>query len=177
MMVDIEEPGDDATVSTFDQACAVEHAGLLRFAYLLCGHAEQAEDLVAESLARVYPRWQSGRVASLGPYTRRVMVNQLNSGLRRRLLERRTSERRTGDERGQRAFEETVADHDQLRRALLGLPPKQRAAVVLRYFEDMREIEVAAVLGTSVGTVKGYVSRGLDRLRAQMGQDAGMEER
>jgi RNA polymerase sigma factor (sigma-70 family) len=93
------------------------------------------------------------------------MVNRLNSGLRRRLLERRDAERQRGDGRGERPFDETVADHDQLRVALLGLPPRQRAAIVLRYFEDLREIEVAAVLGTSVGTVKAYVSRGLDRLR------------
>lgn len=169
MVMTATKPETERPLS-FEEACVAEHASLLRFGYLLCGHTEKAEDLVAESLARVYPHWQAGRVASLGPYTRRVMVNQLNSGLRRRLLERREAARHDGSDRGPRAFDDTVADRDQLRTALLLLPPRQRAAIVLRYFEDLREIEVAAVLGTSVGTVKSYVSRGLDRLRISMGE-------
>ena len=164
-MVVTEAPATASGPPGFAEACAAEHAGLLRFGYLLCGDVTAAEDLLAEALARVYPQWQAGKVLSLGPYARRAMVNSLNGGLRRRLLERRHAARATGDQRGGRAFDDALADHDQLRRALLQLPPRQRAAIVLRYFEDLREIEVAAVLGTSVGTVKASVSRGLDRLR------------
>lgn len=156
----------------FGAACEAEHASLLRFGYLLTGDPQQAEDLVADSLARVLPKWQTGRVASLGPYTRRAMVNGLRGGLRRRYLERREAAKVSGDARGARAFDDTLVDRDQLHRALLRLPPRQRAAVVLRYVEDLRELEVAGLLGISVGTVKSSVSRGLDRLRAVLEEEA-----
>ena len=142
-----------------------------QLAFVLCGDASLAEDATAEAFAGVYRRWSASRPADPGAYLRRAVVNQLHGRFRRLRLERANAARRSGDDRGSRTFEDWSADHDELCRALLTLPPRQRAAVVLRYFEDLPETEVADVLGTSVGTVKGYVSRGLDRLRQELDEE------
>lgn len=160
--------GRDAT-DEFASVYAAHRVRAVRLAYLLTGDPEQAEDLVSEAFARVYPRWRQGRVADVGPYLRRAVVNQANSRLRRRYLERRESVRRAGDDRGVRRVDEHTADHDAVWGALLRLPARQRAAVVLRYYEDLSEAETAEALGVGVGTVKSQVSRGLDRLRELLG--------
>lgn len=132
---------------------------------LLTGDPDQAEDVVAEALAKVYVRWQKGDVRQVGPYLRRAVTNEANSRLRRRHLERREAERRSGDDRGVRAVDDGAADRDEVWQAIQRLPDRQRQAVVLRYYEDLSEAETAEILGTSVGTVKSQVSRGRARLQ------------
>ena len=162
-----------ADAPTFEAEARASHDALLRLAYLLSGDQRVAEEAVAEALARVYGQWQRGKVADFGPYARRAVVNQLRGGFRRRILERREEARRRGDDRGGRALDDQVADREALKAALLRLPPRQRAAVVLRYYEDLSEAQAAEVLGTSVGTVKSQVSRGLDRLRTMLDEERG----
>ena len=142
--------------------------GLYRLAWLLSGDAGRAEDAVAEAFAKVWPRWHTGRIDNGPAYLRRTMLNELQRGRRRWLLERRVGDRRSGDDRGALHLAEQVTDRDSVWRALLGLPTHQRAAIVLRYYEDLTEAETAMVLGTTVGTVKSRVGRGLARLRLSL---------
>src|SRR5579863_9747684 len=137
---------------------------LLHSAYLLTGNLPDAEDLVQSALAKTYQAWD--RIEDRGAldgYVRRAMVNTHISWWRRRRLEEFPT-----DEIPDRA----VADHsghsdlqDTLRRAVGRLPQRMRAAVVLRFYEDMTEAEVADVLGVSLGTVKSTVSRAVAKLR------------
>ena len=161
---------DSADAEDFAVVFNVHHRAVYQLAFVLCGDRTLAEEATAEAFARVYRRWTRRRPDDPGAYLRRAVVNQIRGRFRRLRVERASTDRRNGDDRGDRAFEDWSADHDELCRALLLLPPRQRAAVVLRYFEDLPEADVAEVLGTSVGTVKGYVSRGLDRLRQELGE-------
>jgi RNA polymerase sigma-70 factor (sigma-E family) len=137
---------------------------LLRTAYLLTGNRADAEDLVQAALAKTYLAWD--RIEdrrALDGYVRKAMVNTHISWWRRRRLEEYPTDE---------IPDQVVADHsgtsdlqDSLRRAVDRLPERMRAAVVLRYFEDMTEAEVADVLGVSLGTVKSTVSRAVAKLR------------
>jgi len=137
---------------------------LLRSAYLLTGNQADAEDLVQSALAKTYQAWD--RIEdrnALDGYVRRAIVNTHISWWRRR----RVDEYPTDE-----IPDQPVADssgnselHDTLRRAINRLPQRMRTAVVLRYFEDMSEAEVADVLGVSQGTVKSTVSRAVAKLR------------
>jgi RNA polymerase sigma-70 factor (sigma-E family) len=136
---------------------------LLRTAYLLVGDRALAEDLVQSALAKAYRHW--GRVTAAGnpeAYVRRIMVNERRSWWRRnpgREVVGAVPERSGPDEPG------ALVERDAVWRAVLGLPPRTRAVLVLRYWEDLSEAETATVLGCSVGTVKSQASRGLRRLQ------------
>jgi RNA polymerase sigma-70 factor (sigma-E family) len=144
---------------------------LLRGAVLLVGDRGAAEDPVQSALERTYRHWP--RVASGNPeaYVRRAIVNAAVSRWRRRRIHEQpldTDGAGPGADRGVAP----IADHaervglrDQLVRALLTLPARQRAVLVLRYLDDLTEAETADVLGCSVGSVKSQASRGLARLR------------
>ena len=138
---------------------------LLRTAYLLTGHRADAEDLLQTTLAKAYLAWDRIRERdAVDGYVRRVLVNTHTSFWRRRKVDERPT-----DVLPERAGRDDTADsdlHDALWTALAGLPKRQRAAVVLRYYEDLSEAATAEVLGVSVGTVKSTTSRALSRLRA-----------
>ncbi|HEX9537062.1 MAG TPA: SigE family RNA polymerase sigma factor [Streptosporangiaceae bacterium] len=160
------EPGQGpgAGDPSFREYVATRSASLLRMAYLLTHNRADAEDLVQAALAKAYQAWD--RIEDRGAvdgYVRRAMVNTHISWWRRRRVE----EYPTDD-----IPEQAVADHagdselqDALRRAIERLPRRMRAAVVLRYYEDMSEAEIADVLGVSQGTVKSTVSRAVAKLR------------
>jgi RNA polymerase sigma-70 factor (sigma-E family) len=149
-----------ATPEGFAEFVAARQAALLRTAYLLTGHAQDAEDLVQTTLVKVVPQWR--RISdNPEPYVRRVMVNENVSRWRRR----RWREESTGVVPDRLA---DAADHDELlavRSALAGLAPRQRAVLVLRYYEGLSEAEIAAALGIAPGTVKSHARDGLARLR------------
>ena len=170
-MLLLEEGERADEIDEFSALFAAHQRSVYQLAFLLCGDRSLAEEATAEVFAKVYRRWDRARPDDPGAYLRRAVVNQVRGRFRRLRLERANSDRRSGDDRGARPFEDWSADRDELRRALMVLPPKQRAAIVLRYFEDLPEAEVADVLGISVGTVKGYVSRGLDRLRQLLDEE------
>ncbi|HUD39891.1 MAG TPA: SigE family RNA polymerase sigma factor [Streptosporangiaceae bacterium] len=137
---------------------------LLHSAYLLTGNVADAEDLVQSALAKTYQAWD--RIEdrnALDGYVRRAMVNTHISWWRRRKVD----EYPTDDIPDQPVADSSVSsdEHDALRRAIERLPQRMRAAVVLRFFEDMTEAEVADVLGISLGTVKSTVSRAVAKLR------------
>jgi RNA polymerase sigma-70 factor (sigma-E family) len=147
------------------------HADVVRLAYLLCGDHERAEDLVADVFTKLYRRLQRGSVDNVRAYLRRSVVNQVNSSFRRLALERREAARRRGDDRGVRAHADDVAERAAMLAALDRLPPRQRTAVVLRFYEDLSEREAAAVMGCSAGTVKSSLSRGLAKLRVLVSEE------
>lgn len=166
-VVTVARKGTDA--DTFAAVFNAHHRDAVRLAYLLVSDAHQAEDIVSEAFAKVYVRWRRGSVRDVGGYLRRAVVNEANSKLRRRYLERRVGEGRSGDDRGVRLVDEDAADRDEVWQGIERLPARQRAAVVLRYYEDLSEAETAEVLGCSVGTVKSQTSRGLARLQELLG--------
>jgi RNA polymerase sigma-70 factor (sigma-E family) len=133
---------------------------LTQLAFCLCRDKTKAEDITAEAFARVWVRWQDGKVEELGPYLRRAVVNLCKKSWRRELVARRSE--------AQLATvlprEPATGDLD-LVDAVLRLPGPQRAVIVLRYFEELSEKSVAELLGVSAGTVKSRTSRALAALR------------
>lgn len=144
---------------------ARSHA-LLRSAYLLTGDQHLAEDLVQEALARTHRAWLGLRqTGNAEAYARRIMYHlQVSTWRRRKVAEQLSgdipepTERNTDDT-------ESITLRMTVERALRSLSPKQRAVVVLRYFDDHTEAETAELLGVSVGTVKTQTGRALERLR------------
>jgi RNA polymerase sigma-70 factor (sigma-E family) len=138
---------------------------LLRTAYLLTGNLADAEDLVQSALAKTYQAWH--RIedrAAIDGYVRRAIVNTHISWWRRRKVDEFPT-----DEIPDQPIADTSGDselHDVLQRAIDRLPQRMRAAVVLRFFEDMTEAEIAEALGVSQGTVKSTLSRAVAKLRA-----------
>ncbi len=157
-------PGDTVQAS-FREFVESRRRSLLRSAYLLTGNLADAEDLVQSALAKTYQAWDriEDRKA-LDGYVRRAMVNTHISWWRRRKVD----EYPTDDIPDQPVADWSASSdtYDSLRRAIDRLPQRMRAAVVLRFFEDMTETEVADVLGVSQGTVKSTVSRAVAKLRA-----------
>lgn len=162
----------DTSGDAFARAVARHHEALARFAYVLCGNATQAEDIVAETYARVWRRWRRGHVDNLFAYLRRTVANQAYGQHRRRRLERR-EERRPPPPPADGQFEAQVDDRDTLWTALARLPPPLRVVVVLRIVEDLSEAETAAMLELPPGTVKSRLSRALSILRTEVGDDRG----
>ena len=137
---------------------------LLRAATRLTSDRTEAEDLLQAALAKTFLAWD--RIedrAAVDGYVRRAMVNTQISWWRRRKLEvyptDRLPDRPVDDHAGRSETRDAVT------RALLKLPERQRLAVMLRYYEDMSEREIAEALGVSVGTVKSTVSRAMTKLR------------
>lgn len=157
------------TGESFAAVFNAHHRRAVRLAFLLTSDVHQAEDIAAEAFAKVYVRWSRGEIHDVGAYVRRAVVNEANSKLRRRYVERREASRRSADDRGERTIEDTAVDRDQVWDAIQRLPSRQRQAVVLRYYEDLPEQETAELLGCSVGTVKSQVSRALGRLELLLG--------
>lgn len=128
---------------------------MVRLAYLLTGSNERAEEIVQEAFIRVRHR---SEVENLGSYLRAAVVNRCRDHHRHVGVERRVAIRLARDE--------AVTDQiDDLRDALAGLPPRQRAVIVLRYYEGLSEAEIAELLGCRPGTVKSLAHRGLAALR------------
>jgi RNA polymerase sigma-70 factor (sigma-E family) len=145
---------------------------LLRIAYLLTRNEADAEDLVQSALAKTY--LAAGRIedrSALDGYVRRAIVNtHISWWRRRRVVELPTDE----------LPDEAVADHAvtsdlqaTIRRAVDRLPGRMRAAIMLRYYDDMTEAEVAELLGVSLGTVKSTVARAVAKLRIDADLQSG----
>lgn len=155
-----EEPTTDAAYIAFVERSWDHH---LRVARLLTGDPYRAEELLQDCLVKLYPKWR--RVARRGDpqaYLRRMLANGNISWWRRRRREDLVAD--SPDRADPHAV--PTEPYEELRRALLTLPRKQRAIVVLRHYADLSEKDVAATLGCSVGTVKSQNSRALARLRA-----------
>lgn len=142
-------------------------SSLLGTAYLLTGDHGRAEDLLQSTLLKAYKHWK--RVTSTGSpdaYVRRILINEQLSWWRRRRIEPVSIPTYHDSVAGTTADTSVdLVERDRMWRALLQLPPRTRAVIVLRYREDMSEAATAELLGCSVGTVKSLCSRGLARMR------------
>ena len=151
-------PSDDE--QGFEEFVLARRGALLRTAYLLTGSHADAEDLVQATLLKVVPRW--ARIADRPePYVRQVLARESIS----RWRSRRWRERYVGTVPERAVASAGSEDRLTLRQALMSLPPRQRAVIVLRYYEDLTEKETAAQLGIAVGTVKSQARDALEGLR------------
>jgi RNA polymerase sigma-70 factor (sigma-E family) len=143
-----------------------------RLAFLLTGDGARAEDLVQEAFVRVVGRFGHLRVPdAFEAYLRRTIVNLHTSTLRRARLERAWLERERGAATPAMDLMPDVGAREELWRAVLELPPRQRAAVVLRFYEDLAERETAEVLRCSRAAAKALVARAMETLRARVGSE------
>jgi RNA polymerase sigma-70 factor (sigma-E family) len=157
---------------TFEEYVTLRGPALVRFARLLARDGELGEDLAQEVLARAYVRWGSiGRLDQPDVYLRRMLVNARHSWWRRRSshevvglppIDRASTER----------IDAEVAERDRLWRLIRLLPTKQRACVVLRYYEDLDDVRIGEIVGCSPITVRTHVMRALAGLRQHLGDPA-----
>jgi len=150
----------------FDAFVAARYSALVRTAYLLTHDGALAEDLVQTALAKSWPKWRRVHTAPEA-YVRKVMVNTFATWWRRRWR----GERPTDDlpERPADTGDPDGGERPDLWSALRRLPPRQRAVLVLRYYDDLTETETATLLDCSVGTVKSQASKALAKLRLDPG--------
>lgn len=153
----------DRPIAEIEELLAAKGEHLRRTATLLAGGPDDGEDLLQAALERMFRHWRTA-IADPEGYLRRTMYNLATDGWRRRrswlarvpLLGQPATAPDPTD---------TIAERDHLIRLLRDLPPRQRAAIVLRYWEDLSEQDAARAMGCSPGTVKAAASRGLARLR------------
>jgi RNA polymerase sigma-70 factor (sigma-E family) len=139
----------------------------IRLAFLLTGDRALAEDLVQDAFVRLVGRLRHLREpTAFWVYLRRTIVNLATSHFRHRRVERTYLERLAAAP----SSIANVNDHldETMHRVLLGLPKRQRAAIVLRFYEDLSDVQTAAVLQCSPGTVRSLVSRGMKTLREEL---------
>ena len=156
----------DPDRADFVEFVSARQYALQRFAFLLTSDHHAAEDLVQTALAKTFLTW--GKLRDRGAadgYVRRIIVNE-HSSLWRRAWKR--NERPADQLPEQPASGRDIEASDAMWQAIQTLPTRQRAAVVLRYYEDLTEAETAQVLNCSVGTVKSQTSRGIAALRASL---------
>jgi len=158
---------DPAAERAFRDFAAARLPALLRFAHLLTGERTSAEDLVQNALTRTALSWSRiRRQDDPEGYVRRTMVN-LQTNVWRRRLWREAPTGEPPEVMDPRSAEAAYDDRDRMWRALATLPPRQRAVLVLRYYSDLSEAEIAETLGCSRGTVKSQAAKALGKLRLQ----------
>ena len=149
-------PPDGPRAESFEDVFRQESLGMVRLAFLMVGSAPLAEEVVQDAFARLLERWDG--IDQPAAYLRVCVINGCRNAHRRRALERKHAAHRAVPATG-------VLGADHLQDALAALPVKRRAAIILRYYHDLSEAEIAAALGVRPGTVKSLVSRGLAQLR------------
>lgn len=157
--------GAEATLHAFVEG---RRTALFRSAYLLCGNRDEAEDLVQTTLVKVVlGARRHGRLENIEAYARKTLVNTFISA-RRRFWRREQAYGEMPD------MPERVVDSDtglMVRAALAGLAPKQRAVLVLRYWDDLSVAATAELLGMRESTVKSHTARGLAALKAAVREE------
>lgn len=156
-------------MESFDDVMAARLPALLRYAAVLAGDRDLAQDVVQDAMIRAHARWgRIGRMDRPDLYLRRMVLTEYLSLWRRRA-------RRAALDVARRPVEEHDPDHaighaerDDLWARLAALPPRQRAVVVLRYYEDLSDVEIAHVLRCAVASVRVYRARALAALRLEL---------
>ncbi|WP_406298113.1 SigE family RNA polymerase sigma factor [Embleya sp. NBC_00888] len=156
----------------FEDFAAARLPGLLRYAALLCGDRELARDLVQDALAKALVRWKRiGGMDRPDAYLRTMVTNEFLSLRRRKAVRTVALEHAAMDGLGGPSVPDHAADAglaDDLWHRLGELPRQQRAVLVLRYYEDLTDDEIAETLNCRPGTVRGYASRALATLRVDL---------
>ena len=155
---------------TFEEFLAARLPALTRYATALAGNPDTGADALQDVLVKVQPRWT--RIVALDQpesYVRRMVINELISARRRIVARLRRESAHVAEPVADGS--EQRADRDALVRLIRALPTRQRIVIVLRYFEDMADADIAALLGCSPGTVRSQASRALATLR---GSAAGL---
>lgn len=164
--------GDIATSTRDDQFQAffvVENPRLQRFATMLVGDAHEGAELAQEALARVYARWSRIKDGAPGAYARQAIVNLVRSHHRtRKLRALKPVPEWAGPHREAGAETDRIGDSLQILDALSALSPVRRATILLRFYEDMSDYEIARLLDRPLGTVKSDIHRGLRQLRSSL---------
>jgi RNA polymerase sigma-70 factor (sigma-E family) len=143
---------------------------LQRAAYLMVGDAQLAQDLVQEALTKTYVAWPRLRdPRNAEAYCRKAITTTAISWFRRKGWNNERPTETLPDAVGGTAHDESLAERDAVWQAVKQLPPRQRAALVLRFYEDLTEAQTAEAMGCAVGTVKSQVSAGLAKLRQRLG--------
>jgi RNA polymerase sigma-70 factor (sigma-E family) len=157
----------------FAEFVAARSTALHRAAYLMVGDAQLAQDLVQEALTKTYVAWprlrEAGHHGKVEAYARKAITTTAISWFRKKSWGERTVDQLPDVQQAGHA--DSVAQRTWLWQALQELPVRQRAAIVLRYYEDLTEAQTADAMGCAVGTVKSQVSAGLGKLRDRLGID------
>jgi RNA polymerase sigma-70 factor (sigma-E family) len=153
----------DSYAEDFEAYVRARTPALLRSAYVLTGDQYQAEDLVQEALIRTHRAWR--RVLDPDAYARKVIYHLHISTWRRRGKGREVVTGDVPEPAPGAAPYVGLDDRVALDRALAGLPARQRAVIVLRFYEDLTEAQAAEVLGVTLGTIKSQTARALSKLR------------
>ena len=164
----------DHSRAGFDDFVLARSASLHRAAYLMVGDVALAQDLVQEALTKTYVAWpRLHRTASAEAYTRKAITTTAISWFRRKSW---SNERATESlpETSSGGHADAVVQSTLLWTCLQDLPVRQRAAIVLRYYEDLTEAQTAETMGCAIGTVKSQVSAGLTKLRERLGSDSDL---
>src|SRR4051794_31446213 len=157
-------------LTAFSEFVEARSSSLFRTAYLMVGEHQLAQDLLQEALVKTLIAWPRLRDRSnLESYTRRIIVTTSISWRRRRSFHERPTD--TLPETAGADPVDRIVTHEAVLTALLGLSPRQRAAIVLRYYQDLTEAQTAEAMGCAVGTVKSQVSSALAKLRERLGDD------
>ena len=152
-----------STDQEFADLASERMPALLRYAHLLTGDRARAEDLVQSAFAAAYRHRRRIDPASAEPYLRRAVLNGYLSWWRRGRVRERVTDR--PPDRPVADGASAVDERDAMWAVLATLPPRQRAVLVLRYYEDLSEAEIALVLDVSAGTVKSQAAKALATLR------------
>ena len=162
-------------VSAFAELVEARSTALLRLAYAVVGDHQLAQDVLQEALVKVYVAWPRLRdVSGAEAYARRTIVTTAISWRRRRSFNEPPIEVFPDHEGNDSDHSDRMATHDVLWEQVRGLPPRQRTALVLRYYEDLSEAQAADLMGCSTGTVKSQLSAALAKLRERVGPDTGV---
>jgi RNA polymerase sigma-70 factor (sigma-E family) len=157
--------------SDFAEFVTARSTALHRAAYLMVGDVSLAQDLVKEALTKTYVAWPRLRdKGNAEAYTRKAITTTAISWFRRKRWSHELSSDSPPD-KGSPGHADHVAQSAWLWAALMELPVRQRAAIVLRYYEDLTEAQTAEAMGCAVGTVKSQVSAGISKLRERLGDD------
>jgi RNA polymerase sigma-70 factor (sigma-E family) len=161
---------DGDAAAEFDAFVASSGSALLRTAYLLTGDHASAEDLLQDTLVRVWSRWSRVRAADRPlAYARRVLVT--TSVSRWRAARSRSGREHLVADPPETGGGEAAPRDDELWQAVLALPPRQRAVMVLAYYEDLTDQDAAEVLACTVGTVKSQRAKALRALRIRLAEE------
>ena len=159
----------------FDEFMTSSWPSLYRTAVLMTGDVHLAEDLLQNAMGKVYKAWpRVSRVEHPRSYARAILANEVSSWWRKRSSSERPTQLRA-DASSIPGHDDQIAQADLVWRALGQLSPRQRAVLVLRYYEDLSGSEIAAVLGISEGSVKAHAHHALRALEGTLKTAAGNE--